>query len=357
MKGLIVLIFLLSAVALQSCESRSNEPADPDNAAKNIFKKEAAVVTVAKARLGNFDLEINCNGNVYAINNAEIKFPFSEKISAVLVKNGEVVKKGQVLASLDETELAKRLARSREAFGKALIDLDDRLIDYGYRLKDSVSIPTDIMRMARIKSGYNSAQYDYADAETALNKTRILAPFSGKIANLEAREFNTSENFRRLCTLIDDSKMRVEFNVLESEYRFLSKGSPIEIVPYGDGASIRGVVNQINPLVDANGMIKIIGMIDNQAGHLLDGMSVKVVVRKSVPGKLFIPKDAVLQRQDREVVFTYNNGRAKWNYVQTDLQNSKYVSIKDGLREGEQVITSNNINLAHDLEVKIDKNN
>lgn len=331
-------------------------PADTDNTAKNIFKKEAPVVTVAKARLGNFDLEINCNGNVFAINNAEIKFPFSEKISAVLVKNGEVVKKGQLLASLDDTELTKKLARSREAYAKTLIDLDDRLIDYGYRLKDSARIPADIMRMARIRSGYNSAQYDYADAGTALSKTRIVAPFSGKIANLEAREFNTSENFRKLCTLIDDSKMRVEFNVLESEYRFLSKGSLIEIMPYGDGASIKGVVNQINPLVDANGMIKIIGMIDNHAAHLLDGMSVKVIVRKSVPGKLFIPKEAVVQRQDREVVFTYNNGRAKWNYVETDLQNSKYVSIKDGLQEGEQVITSNIINLAHDSEVKIDKN-
>ena len=51
MKGLTALIFLSSAVALQSCESGSNVPVDTDKTAKNIFKKEAPVVAVAKATL------------------------------------------------------------------------------------------------------------------------------------------------------------------------------------------------------------------------------------------------------------------------------------------------------------------
>jgi hypothetical protein len=51
MNGLIALIFISSVVALQSCESGSNVPVDTDNTAKNIFKKEAPVVSVAKATL------------------------------------------------------------------------------------------------------------------------------------------------------------------------------------------------------------------------------------------------------------------------------------------------------------------
>ena len=351
MKNFIFIIPLL----FFSCNSGETSQVSGDTIVKSTFKKENTAVRVMDVLQGSFNLEILSNGKAYAINNADIRFPINVKIQSIRVRNGESVRRGQVLAILDGTELKSKLARSKEAVDKAGVELDDRLIDYGYRLKDSSKIPADIMRMAKIKSGYNSARYDYADAKAALNETYIVAPFSGKIANLEARIFNTTDAFKKLCTLIDDSEMQVEFNVLETEYHFLSKGSAVEVIPYGEGLPLKGIVTQINPLIDDNGMIKIIAIVDNSGDHLLNGMSVKVIVKKSVPDKIYIPKEAVLQRQNRQVVFTYEDGRAKWNYVETDLQNSKYICISSGLKSGQKVIISNNINLAHDAEVTLDK--
>ncbi len=343
-------LMLLTLALVVSCNSSENSIANADTLAKSIFKKEQVEVGVANVQQGIFNLEILSNGKAFAISNAEIRFPISGRIQNIHIRNGQAVKKGQILASLDATELRNKVLRTHEAINKARIDLDDRLIDYGYRLKDSAKVPAEIMRMAKMRSGYNTAQYEYADARITLSKTNIIAPFSGKIADLEARPFNNSESFKKLCTLINDSKMLVEFNVLETEYRFANRGSAIEVMPYGNG-SLKGIVTEINPLIDENGMIKITGIVDNPNGRLLNGMSVKVIIRKPVADIMYVPKEAVVQRDGREVAFTYEDGKAKWNYVQTGLQNSRYISITSGLSKSQKVIVSNNINLAHDSEV------
>lgn len=349
------LILLIISTTLFSCKNEQTDTTSSESITNSVVKKEITTVKAEKAHQGTFNLEIISNGKVYATKNADIKFPINEIIQSISIKNGQVVSKGQVLAVLDNTELKGKLARSKEAIDKARVDLDDRLIDYGYRLKDSAKVPVDIMRMAMIKSGYNRARYDYVDAKTALNKTLILAPFTGKIANLAARVFNSSDAFKTLCTLIEDSKMKVEFNVLETEYHFISKGSSIEVSPFGEGFLLKGVITEVNPLIDENGMIKITATVNNSQDKLLDGMSVKVIIKKAVANKLYIPKEAVLQRQNRQVVFTYEDGQAKWNYVETGLENSKFICINSGLTPDMMVIVSNNIHLAHESEVKLDE--
>jgi len=337
-----------------SCKSEESEKSN-ESTAKRLFQEETIEVKVAPVSTGDFNAEIISNGKVFAINKSEVIFPFPEQIKAVLVKNGDFVHKGQLLAVLDPSEVVSRQSRSRENIAKSIVELDDRLIDYGYRLKDSSTVPEPIMRMARIKSGYNNALYDYADARKSVLKTRIVAPFTGKIADVEARAFNSSGSFKKLCTLIDDAWMKVEFSALETEYKAIAKGAAIEVIPFGGGITLKGTVTQINPLIYENGIIKVVGKVRNDAAHLLDGMSVRVVVKNAIPGKLYIPKTAVVQRQDREVVFTYEDGHARWNYVETGLQNTNYVTVNSGLEKDKLVIINNNINLAHDSEVKLDK--
>lgn len=356
MKRIPFYLFFFSGACISSCNSsRSSVPAAA-KIGQESFKGENVVVKTAQVSFGTFDLEIISNGDAHAIRNAEIKFPFVENIQSVLIGNGQSVHKGQLLACLDTAELSNRVIRSREALDKALVDLDDRLIDYGYRVKDSLNIPKDIMRMAKTRSGYNAAQYNYCDALSLLYKSRVTAPFSGKIADLEAREFNHSGGFRKLCNVIDDSRMTVEFKILETEYRHIANGCFIEVMPYGNSHSIKGTITQINPLIDENGMIKITALANNASGVLMDGMQVKIVIKKAIAGNLYVPKEAVVQRDNKDVVFTCEEGRAKWNYVETGQQNTRYVSIRSGLQKGQQVIISNNINLAHDVEVTIDKN-
>jgi len=67
-----------------------------------------------------------------------------------------------------------------------------------------------------------------------------------------------------------------------------------------------------------------------------------------------VPKSAVVLRTGRQVLFTLENGKAIWHYVQTGLENAgNYTITGETLKEGDQVIVSGNINLAHESPVTV----
>ena len=95
----------------------------------------------------------------------------------------------------------------------------------------------------------------------------------------------------------------------------------------------------------------------NGGDRLFDGMNVRVSVKRSVPDQMVVPKTAVVLRSGKQVLFTVRNNMAMWNYVTTGLENMTEYTLVDweasGLQEGMTVITTGNVNLAHETPVKI----
>jgi multidrug efflux pump subunit AcrA (membrane-fusion protein) len=149
--------------------------------------------------------------------------------------------------------------------------------------------------------------------------------------------------------------MNVEFPVIESEFSFISKGMPVGIIPFiNDSTVINGTITQINPQVDETGMVKVKAEFRNN-GRLIDGMNVKVVIRKPVPNRLVVPKEALVIRQGKDVIFVRQDSLAIWRYVTVEFENSASVSVKDtpdGIHPGDMVIITGNVNLAHETIVR-----
>ena len=145
--------------------------------------------------------------------------------------------------------------------------------------------------------------------------------------------------------------MYVEFPVMESEYGFVTRGMPVILVPFIDNAiSIDGRITQINPQADDNGMVNIRAEFRNN-GRLIDGMNVRVLIRKPELNKLAVPKEALVIRQGRDVIFIREDSLAIWKYVTIESENSSMVSISEGLTPGDRVIVTGNTNLAHETKV------
>ncbi|MEL6135270.1 MAG: efflux RND transporter periplasmic adaptor subunit, partial [Bacteroidota bacterium] len=81
--------------------------------------------------------------------------------------------------------------------------------------------------------------------------------------------------------------------------------------------------------------------------------NVRVVVTEGIPDQLIIPKTAVVQRQGKQVVFCWRNDTALWHYVKVGAENEDRFTITEGLSETDIVITSGNLNLAHQSQVQI----
>ena len=88
-------------------------------------------------------------------------------------------------------------------------------------------------------------------------------------------------------------------------------------------------------------------------GKLIDGMNVQVIIRMALPNKLIVPKEAIVLRQERKVVFTVKNDTAYWNYVKVGEENSRYATIENGIKPNQEVIVSGNLNIAHLSKISI----
>ena len=146
---------------------------------------------------------------------------------------------------------------------------------------------------------------------------------------------------------------------MESELPMVKAGYRVSVVPFAESdpqARVWGVVTEINPYVESNGMVRVKARVANN-GRLIEGMNVKVTLRKPMKESLVIPKSAVVMRSGKPVVFTLTNGKTQWNYVQVLAENSDSCTVAprskeyEGLAAGDTVIVKGNLNLAHDSEL------
>lgn len=341
---------LIVFIGVFSCTSEKAK--DEKSYSKTAQKKEEIKVKTTEVKKENFELELVSNGKAVASRKALLNFIVSDIIERVTVCNGQRVKKGQMLACVDKYKSEQALYDADLAVKKSMLDLESQLISSGYSFKDTTDIPKRHFYIMKLRSGHISANNSYAKALHEYNNTIVKAPFSGVVADLEAKAFNQSSAYKSLCTIIDDSKMEIDFEVLETEISYLKKSMKVEVSPFANQSiKLIGVITEVNPHIDENGMVKIKALIDNKPAHLVDGMNVSILIKREIENKLIIPKSAVLTRQGKKVVFVYKGGKAIWTYVTTGYENSTMVSIEKGLNEGDEVIYENNLGLSHEANV------
>ena len=347
-------LILSSAIIVASCSSNEGEKPHTDNARDTSVQSsdKIAEVTVMDLEPTLFNHEIISNGHVTAREKVDVSFPSSGIISAIYVHNGQRVTKGQPLAALDTYRLENQLEKDRNSVSSSTLEMQDVLIGQGYDPAHPEKVPADVMDLARLRSGLRQAELQLAATERDIRDATLSAPVSGVIANLTTKPHNTASTSQPLCRIINDGAMDVEFSVLEGELPMVRPGDTVSVTPFSTTESHTGRVSEINPMVDENGMVKVWATVDGR-GSLIDGMNVRVSVRRAVERALVVPKSAVVLRSGRQVVFTLDGDKAIWNYVTTGLENLNQYTITDGLTPGMKVITSGNINLAHEAPVKI----
>lgn len=325
------------------------------------YAPEVNTVEVMTLERTDFPRQILSNGKVSASSRAVLKFGTSGAVKVLNVRNGQHVSVGQVLAELDRPDLELAVESSRLALDKARLELYDILAGQGYAARDTTSVPSEVLDMAKMRSGYSNAENALESARYSLSGTVLKAPFGGVVADLKVKRYDQASQ-DAFCTLLDDNALNVDFTVTESEYLFITSGLDVKVSPFSGASGVfSGKITEINPVVDKNGQISVRARV-NGAHGLLDGMNVKVTVEKTVPGQLVVPRSAVVIRDNMDVLFTLQpDSTARWVYVDILASNRDSFAVgpdKDRgakLSEGDKVIISSNLNLADGSEVRLKK--
>jgi RND family efflux transporter MFP subunit len=347
------IIYPAIVFCLLSCSSKKAEEEQSGDKTTTNVEDKTTEVKVKLLEYQDFNYELISNGKVAAMNKVELKFQSQEIIRKIYVKNGDRVTKGQKLAELDKFKLEMEKKQAVESLERAKLDFQDVLIGQGNSLNDTLNIPADVMKIAKIRSSYERNQNSYIIAEYNLNAATLYAPVDGVVANLKVKEYN-QPGAEAFCTIIDNRNPEVVFNILENELPLINLNYKVFILPISlPSYKIEGHISEINPVVDKNGMVQVKAVINNRENKIYDGMNVRVRVQLLLGKQLAVPKSAVVIRNNKKVVFKLSNDRAAWLYVQTAQENSDSYVITEGLSAGDSIIYDGNINLADQTPVRV----
>lgn len=350
-------LMLVAFFSFYNCgDTKKNEN---DKTTKKQYLPDKNEVNIIVLKRGVFKKELISNGKLVALEKSELKFDVSEKLERLYVKNGDYVKKGHVLATLDAFTYQQKVNKAEIDLKQATLEFNDLKVRRGFdsnKVDDSNKKEYDMMA---IKSGYKNTLHELENARFDLKSTKLIAPFSGKIANISSKQYEQISAGNEFITLINDAIFEVEFYVIESELKDINIKDMVSIKPFAINKTYKGRITTINPQVEKDGTILIKAQVNND-GSLLEGMNVKVFIEKDISYQFVVPKSAVVLRDNQEVLFTIKNGKAYWTYIQTTIENSKEYAIiphpdksSASLKIGDTIIISDNLNLAHDSEILI----
>lgn len=307
-----------------------------------------------------FRSQLLSNGKLEAIKKTTIKSQVSGNIKHIAIKEGAYLRSKTKAILLDTVDASFNYESATVAHENAKLEYQNKILGQGYSIDDD-NIPKETIKIARLRSGLEESKLALSKSKLQLEKCSVTAPFSGLVANLKVKKFSQVNVGDELFTLIDASRFETHFSLLETEIGRVSIGDSITVTPISSQKSYYGAVTNITPLVDENGMVSIIGVVNNVDGGLLEGLNVKVILEKMTTKAIVVPNEAVLLRQNKRVVFTcINDSVALWNYVTVGERNSTHSTLigDDNLvKEGDTVIYRNNLHLANEtiVDLKITK--
>ena len=206
------------------------------------------------------------------------------------------------------------------------------------------------------RSGLTEANAQLARAEIDLEGSRMTAPFAGYVADVQAEVGERARANEPFVTLVDIDVVRVRAEVLESEFGQLLPGARAHVsFPAYPGEHFEGTVTALGPEIDAGRGTGIVYIeIGNGEGLLRPGMYAEVELAGRVyEDRVSVPRDAVLERDRKLLVFRASGGRAEWQYVETGLTTDALVEITSGLAPGDTVLVDGHLTLAHGAPVRV----
>ncbi len=359
-----------------------------------------AAVEVLVLERQEFPLRAEAPGHLAAWRRAAISTEASGIVLERPIEEGQRVRQGDLLLQIDDREQQIRLKEAEAAYLQALADYAvkrgqtdilpeadttalaaarERLQYAESAAQQGTLSEAELQRARRNFEGerllsgvqrdeviavYNNLTQSEQLLERArleLSRTRLLAPFSGRVADLDVEAGQHVGTGTPVLALLEDDRMKVSVNVLEADLVRVDVGATANVtVPNFGDQVFAGRVYSINPSVDPDrGFGRVTIALANPDGQLLAGLHADVGLEVGrLQDRLVVPARALLVRQGRDLVFKVSEGRAVWTYVLVEARSGFFAAVSAGggvssIAQGDSVLVAGHEALAHDVPIEI----
>jgi membrane fusion protein (multidrug efflux system) len=360
--GLVGLLLVLPF--LEGCGSQESKSIEVPLKTQNSLLEERPV-EVVEVVPKQVSYTLSAVGSLKTPENVIISPKKAGIIDEILVKEGDRVKKGQILVQLDDVdarlEVERAEARVKEA--EAAVETNRNILPRFRKLYESQVIPQQTLDELILKVKVDEARLDLAKAELKLARQnlldhRIASPIEG-VVNLKIASLGEHVNVApkdEILSIVQMDPLELEFYVPENWAGKIRLGSMVQFtVKAFSEEKFLASLQFISPTADPSTRnVKMKAMAKNPHYRVKPGFFAEVTIRTgSNPNALVIPEAALFSQEGRYFVFVVQDGVAHRKEVETGHRFDGRVEIVKGIQKGERVVTAGHEQLAEGMKVRM----
>lgn len=343
-----VLLILLLAVMLTSCKERE----------EITVPKSVKPVKLLTVQAGQEQLSMSLPGRVRAARRSELSFKISGPLEKLPIDEGQVVKKGDLIAQLlpRDFQTAINEAKARELEAEQQYQRYKEL--YAKRQVSKADFD-------RYRASRDVARAKLEDAQNALKDTRLVAPFDGVIAKRYVENFEKIQVKQPIAYLQLIDQLEILIDVPELMMAQFRQSGTLEVIAEFDAAAdsqfpltVKEFSTDADPATQTYQVV--LTMDQPKEANILPGMTSKVTASAgegySTARGILIPAIAVLNdanNQDYVYLFDRDTNTAKKTPVSIGpLEGSQNVLVKEGLTGGEEIVIAGITKLKDGMKVR-----
>ena len=398
------LLLLGIVLVMAGCSSKESPETEP-----------VVTVQAIHVRRSEIEQEVTAEAVLFPLNQSTIVPKISAPVEKFYVNRGDHVHAGQLLAVIENRDLAAAVAENKGAYEQAeanyestsasnlpeqiqkaeaavktaeasfnaarqLYESSKKLYEQGALAKNQLNqaevgltqaqtqLQTAEQQLEKLHSVGEKAQLKaaqgqlaaargrYQSAEAQLAYSEIRSPIDGVVTDRPLYQGEMAATGAPLITVMNLSQVIARAHIPESEAAQLKVGDPAELSVPGQSKPIPGKVTVVSPALDPNSTtVQVWVQALNPGDQLKPGATVTVtVIAKIVPGALVVPQAALVSEsgQNNFVMAIDSDSRAHQRKVETGIQQGNRVQITQGLKEGDLIVSQGAYGLPDGTKVK-----
>lgn len=297
----------------------------------------------------SFATSFTLNGSTVPYREVKISAENPGKLVNVYVKNGDRLRAGQVIASLDAGVFHAQLRSVESSLAKAELDIDryTKLLQLG---------GTTQLQLENAILQHKSLLAQKQEVLQQIDHMQIRAPFSGVIENVAVEKGSYVSYGTAIASFIDNSSLKINVYLSEQEVFRVRDGQQVQVRSIMLNEPLKANVSMLAGKADETGKFLAEINLDNRRNALKAGMLTDVTFASGLTERgLALPLSSIVGSTKQVKVYVVKGTVAELRNITTGIITTEKIQVTEGLKEGEIVVTSGQLNLENGSNVSIIK--
>jgi membrane fusion protein, multidrug efflux system len=320
-----------------------------DNASDNEAKKrdiKPTLVTVTQLKNQGVETTEEAVGSLEGLIDATVAAEVVARVIKVHVVDGEQVKQGQLIATLDASDFAMQRNEAQAEIARidALLENQAKVVARNQALVDKKfisqnAVDTEVAQEKVLKEQLAAAKARVGSINHDSSKTKVVAPVSGTI---EKRSVGAGDFVRigdPIVQIVSKQKLRAHLPFPEQIASKIKPGQKVRLSTPASKAVVETVVHEMKPMVtEGSRSIDVLADINNQIDWQPGASVTGVVVLGEQPAALMIPEQSLVLRPAGEVAYVVRNNVAHQAVVKTGQHQNGMIEVLEGLQANDVIV-------------------